>query len=612
MSKKSFKEQWDDLSSAGKEAAKDTFAEGKSIEESLSSGRSMDTIIKIFLVPAFIIFVIGLIISVYNFFHNNCLHKDFNPKKYQFDYEHDNFEVWCRECDRYIPRYTYSTEEIIKEPTCLEPGTKIVTYTCKEFSQLQITIEEEINKIPCNKEIILQNKVEPTCISIGYTAKTQCSYCQQIFEREQIDKIDHSYVEVGYVAPTCTTVGYTPTIECSWCHLVKEESKEIEITPHNLTGSYTTEPTYENGGYEIKTCEDCSYEEISKITSPALASTIFEYYTTDKENNEVILTNLISTSTEIVIPGCIDGIPVKKIPSNIFKNNSTLEKVTISEGIEFIDKQAFANCTSLKEINFPNSYITIEEEAFLNCSSLRKIKINYGRTKEKSFAECSNLRIVEFGKEFEGIGNNSFYNCLKIVFFKFPAYYGSNRVNVFDTEMRYTNNINDTSNYVTLTSGSHSLIDNYSNGKTSDDVIKITDGFYYYRKNGNTTLISIDRDDKDIVLPTNKTHGGNIHIIDGRTFRDMEDQLDSIFVPMSVHTMSALTTFNKNLKIYYEGVNILKDQGRDIGSTYINPETSETIVYKSIPYLYSETNKNDGKLYWYYDNEGNICEHSSY
>ena len=58
----------------------------------------------------------------------------------------------------------------------------------------------------------------------------------------------------------------------------------------------------------------------------------------------------------------------------------------------------------------------------------------------------------------------------------------------------------------------------------------------------------------------------------------MEDELDSIFVPMSVHTMSASTTFNKNLKIYYEGVNILKDQGRDIGSTYINPETSETIV----------------------------------
>ena len=361
----------------------------------------------------------------------------------------------------------------------------------------------------------------------------------------------------------------------------------------------------------IKTCEDCSYEEISKITSPALASEIFEYHTIDKENNEVILTNLISTSTEIIIPGSIDGVPVKMIPSNIFKDNNTLEKVTISEGIEVIDKQAFANCTSLKEINFPNSYITIEEEAFLNCSSLRKIKINYGRTKGKAFAECSNLRIVEFGKEFEGIGNNSFYNCLKIVFFKFPAYYGSNRVNVFDTEMRYTNNINDTSNYVTLTSGSHSLIDNYYNGETSDDVIKIKDGFYYYRKNGNTTLISIDRDDKDIILPTNKTHGVSIHIIDGRTFRDMEDELDSIFVPMSVHTMSASTTFNKNLKIYYEGVNILKDQGRDIGSTYINPETSETIVYKSIPYLYSETNKNDGKLYWYYDKDGNICEHIS-
>ena len=89
----------------------------------------------------------------------------------------------------------------------------------------------------------------------------------------------------------------------------------------------------------------------------------------------------------------------------------------------------------------------------------------------------------------------------------------------------------------------------------------------------------------------------------------MEDNIDSIYVPMSVHTMSECKMFYKNLKIYYEGVNILKAQGRDIGATYIDPITEEVVTYKSIPYLYSETNLNDGKQYWYYDNNGKICEH---
>ena len=145
MARKTKKEIWDSLTDAAKDEARQAWREGKSLDEALEKGRTHDQASILIGGPIVLGLVVGGGITIFNFFHNNCLHKDLNPRKYQFDYEHENFEVWCRDCDRYVPKYTNEIEEITKEPTCLEKGTKSVTYKCKEFPQLTITVDEEIN-----------------------------------------------------------------------------------------------------------------------------------------------------------------------------------------------------------------------------------------------------------------------------------------------------------------------------------------------------------------------------------------------------------------------------------------------------------------------------------
>ena len=185
------------------------------------------------------------------------------------------------------------------------------------------------------------------------------------------------------------------------------------------------------------------------------------------------------------------------------------------------------------------------------------------------------------------------------MFFKFPSYVGNGRIKFFDTKMRYGTTIDDISNYVTVTSGNYSLLDDFYNGESSDDVIKEVDGFYYYKdpKTNQNILISIDKEEKNIILPTYSSHGVSIKVVDGNIFRGMENDLDSIFIPKSIDSIGTCELFYKNLKIYYEGEDIL-GTSREIGGTYIDLITNEIITYKSIRYdLIKHSFKDYSKCY---------------
>ncbi|MDE6271441.1 MAG: leucine-rich repeat domain-containing protein [Muribaculaceae bacterium] len=76
----------------------------------------------------------------------------------------------------------------------------------------------------------------------------------------------------------------------------------------------------------------------------------------------------ISTHFDIgsAIENCIFGNKVKRIPDNLFKNNSSLKNVTLGNAIEEIGGSAFMDCTSLEEIYFPSSLSAIWMAAFEN------------------------------------------------------------------------------------------------------------------------------------------------------------------------------------------------------------------------------------------------------
>ena len=100
------------------------------------------------------------------------------------------------------------------------------------------------------------------------------------------------------------------------------------------------------------------------------------------KNGSVIITAFKGNATQVTIPQKIDGLPVSAIGEEAFRGSS-IKRVTISEGISYIDWFAFSDCRELCEIYIPTSVTEIGHGAFDNCPSSLKIICPKGSYAEK-------------------------------------------------------------------------------------------------------------------------------------------------------------------------------------------------------------------------------------
>lgn len=75
----------------------------------------------------------------------------------------------------------------------------------------------------------------------------------------------------------------------------------------------------------------------------------------------------------LVIPDTIAGYPVIRIAYNAFYGCTTLQTVSIPEGVTVIAVAAFEGCTNLQSVSIPKSLMSIHGSAFQECSSLTDV-----------------------------------------------------------------------------------------------------------------------------------------------------------------------------------------------------------------------------------------------
>lgn len=158
------------------------------------------------------------------------------------------------------------------------------------------------------------------------------------------------------------------------------------------------------------------------------------------ENGETVISlckrSVSNSKNELVIENPEDN-PIKGVAEGAFAGNSRVEKITLPDTIEHIDKLAFRGCSSLKEINFPssltivgsasfmgtaieevelpNTVVTIEPMAFANNTRLKKLYVNEGVTRLENIVEgANNLKglylpttITEIAEDFTLSNNNA-------------------------------------------------------------------------------------------------------------------------------------------------------------------------------------------------------------
>ena len=136
-------------------------------------------------------------------------------------------------------------------------------------------------------------------------------------------------------------------------------------------------------------------------------------YNYNVEDDYIMITGYTGEDRNLIVPDTIDGVKVKKICSEAFKDCEDLETVKLSSNIEAIEDGAFSGCNNLKTIELPEGLIKLESLSFCECDSLEKVVLpdTLKEIGHAAFAGCSSLESIELPKSLTQIDQMAFNSC---------------------------------------------------------------------------------------------------------------------------------------------------------------------------------------------------------
>ena len=168
----------------------------------------------------------------------------------------------------------------------------------------------------------------------------------------------------------------------------------------------------------------CKVVGINSVTYGPYAGKVSTY---DKVEH-IIMPDTIEKDIECSLCGYSNNIKtvrlsskVKKLGNSAFRAMKSLEAVTNTSGVEFIDYACFEDCVSLKEISFPN-VTGIGGNVFLNCKSLTKASFpKLAKPSYSTFEDCVSLSSVTLSPKLEEISTDMFAGCVSLTSFTMPS-----------------------------------------------------------------------------------------------------------------------------------------------------------------------------------------------
>ena len=143
---------------------------------------------------------------------------------------------------------------------------------------------------------------------------------------------------------------------------------------------------------------------------------------------------LTESGMTVEIPYVVNGIAVREIGQDVFKDNKNIAVLIIPDTVERLGYRVCSGCTALREVRLSPSLRVISDEAFDGCSSLQKV--NFPATLKEirsdafsgtalteftapdsltdiwgyAFKDCTALKSVELNNV-RNLGSGAFTNC---------------------------------------------------------------------------------------------------------------------------------------------------------------------------------------------------------
>ena len=101
-----------------------------------------------------------------------------------------------------------------------------------------------------------------------------------------------------------------------------------------------------------------------------------DYEYTELEDGTLEITKYTGSGTQPEIPAQIGGKRVSSITGSTFKDNMSVTRITVPDGVERIGQSVFSGCGSLAEVDLPASVVDIKGSMFKNCPALEQIRVD--------------------------------------------------------------------------------------------------------------------------------------------------------------------------------------------------------------------------------------------
>ena len=209
----------------------------------------------------------------------------------------------------------------------------------------------------------------------------------------------------------------------------------IERSPSTEKKGYTFEGWYADENFTEKvafpyevTAEQTLY---AKWTQNIPAGITF---TVDADGVLTGAEGLTESGMTVEIPSVVNGITVREIGQDVFKDNKNIAVLIIPDTVERLGYRVCSGCTALREVRLSSSLRVISDEAFDGCSSLQKV--NFPATLKEirsdafsgtalteftapdsltdiwgyAFKDCTALKSVELNNV-RNLGSGAFMNC---------------------------------------------------------------------------------------------------------------------------------------------------------------------------------------------------------
>ncbi|MGN0453347.1 MAG: leucine-rich repeat protein [Ruminococcus sp.] len=155
--------------------------------------------------------------------------------------------------------------------------------------------------------------------------------------------------------------------------------------------------------------------------TPVFTSGDYQYSLLD--DGSAVIVNYTGSEAELTIPTELDGNSVTQIGSYSFENCTSIENLTIPDGITTIGENAFRFCSNIKTVSFPDELTAINNGSFSFCESLVQVTLPDSVTTigDYAFQGCEAMTSIKLPNDLEILSSSLLTSCTSLTSIDIPA-----------------------------------------------------------------------------------------------------------------------------------------------------------------------------------------------